>query len=155
VFRFSFSTTEQPAATMSSDAVEAPLPPVADVIMPAKSEDKLEIEREEKEREEGDNKEGDEEDGEKEDGEKETEKKEEDEEEKKEPEAGEEKKKEGFKLKAPKFMRSRSKSRDGLKVREKEMNPCSFCIAGFGQCRCLLVNNEYRFSITATASAGC
>ena len=39
-------------ATMSSAAeeVEAPLPPTSDVIMPAKSEDKLEIEREEKER---------------------------------------------------------------------------------------------------------
>ena len=42
---------EKGAAAMSSaEEVEAPLPPTSDVIMPAKSEDKLEIEREEKER---------------------------------------------------------------------------------------------------------
>ena len=34
----------------TAEEVEAPLPPTSDVIMPAKSEDKLEIEREEKER---------------------------------------------------------------------------------------------------------
>ena len=36
--------------------VEAPLPPTSDVITPAKSEDKLEIEREEKERSNEDSK---------------------------------------------------------------------------------------------------
>ncbi len=99
---------------MSSDEVEAPLPPQSDVIMPAKSEDKLEIEREEKERAE-------EEEKQKETEEKEKEKEGEEEaaEEAKKPEATEkeaENKKEKFKLKAPKFLRSRSKSRDAAKV---------------------------------------
>ena len=43
----------------SAEEVEAPLPPTSDVIMPAKSEDKLEIEREEKERGNEDGKDAD------------------------------------------------------------------------------------------------